>query len=183
MSMTSRSGFMSELGLARPAAVGTILVVAIALQSTVLTKVTLLGVIPQLLFVVVVTLAMLEGERVGVVVGFFAGLIQDFLLPQSVTGLTALEYTFIGYVVGMIRYYLPSQSVWLPVFVVALASAFAEGSYAVLAIIMGQRWVSIGYTAKVAGLVILYNTLLTPFVYPLIKRIADRVRPERVVRI
>jgi hypothetical protein len=48
---------------------------------------------------------------------------------------------------------------------------------------MGQRWVSLEETVKIAGLVVLYNTLLTPFVFPLIRRVADRFRPERVVRL
>ncbi|MEA2447722.1 MAG: hypothetical protein QOK47_1359, partial [Actinomycetota bacterium] len=60
-----RRGILAELGLARPAAVAAVLVVALAIQSTVLTKVTLFGVIPQLVFVAVVSLAFLEGEKVG----------------------------------------------------------------------------------------------------------------------
>jgi len=72
--------------------------------------------------------------------------------------------------------------VWTPVITVAFASTAAEGGYALLAIMMGERWVSVADTAKIVGLVVLYNTLLTPFVFPLVKRIADRVRPERVVR-
>lgn len=178
-----RGGILSELGIARPAAVGAILIVALAIQSTVLTRVTLFGVIPQLVLVVVVSLAFLEGEKVGVSVGFAAGLLIDLQLPESILGLTALVYTFIGFGVGMVRYYIPSASVWTPLFGVALASAVAEASYAALAIMMGERWVSIANTAKIAGLVVLYNTLLTPFVYPLVRKVADRVRPERVVRI
>jgi hypothetical protein len=42
--------------------------------------------------------------------------------------------------------------------------------------------VGFDFTVKVAGLVILYNTLLTPFVYPLVRKVADRYRPERVYR-
>lgn len=180
---TSRtSALVSELGLARPAAVGAVLVLALAVQSTLLTKVTILGVIPQLLFVVVISLAYLEGEKVGVVVGFSGGLLQDFLLPQSITGLTALVYVLVAYAVGSLRHFAPSTSVWMPVFAVALASAVAEGGYAVLAITMGQRWVSVADTAKIAGLVVLYNTLLTPFVFPLVRKVADRFRPERVIR-
>lgn len=178
-----RPGILAEFGLARPAAVGAILIVALAIQSTVLTRVTLFGVIPQLVFVAVVSLAFLEGEKVGVCVGFAAGLLLDFQLPESILGLTALVYTLVGFGVGIVRYYVPSTSVWTPIFGVALASAIAEGSYAALAIMMGERWVSIANTAKIAGLVILYNTLLTPFVFPLVKKVADRVRPERVVRI
>lgn len=184
MSVDARSHRLgtADLSMARPAAVTAILIVALAIQSTLLTKVTILGVIPQLLFVVVVSLAYLEGEVMGVVVGFLGGLFQDLLLPESILGLTALVYTMVGYGVGLIRSYIPSQSVWTPVISVAFASAIAEGSYALLAIMMGERWVSIADTAKIAGLVVLYNTLLTPFVFPVVKRIADRVRPERVVR-
>jgi hypothetical protein len=58
----------------------------------------------------------------------------------------------------------------------------AELGYALLAILLGQPWVSISDTAKVAGLVVVYNVLLTPFVFPLIRRIAERFRPERVYR-
>ena len=168
--------------MTRPLAITAILIVSLAIQSTLLTRVTILGVIPQLLFVVIVSLAYLEGEVMGVVAGFLGGLFQDLLLPESIMGLTALVYTLIGYSVGVIRTYLPSQSVWTPVFTVALASVAAEASYAILAIMMGERWVSIADTAKIGGLVVLYNTLLTPFVFPVVKRIADRVRPERVVR-
>ena len=184
MSVSAKSSRLgtADLSMARPAAVTAILIVALAIQSTLLTKVTILGVIPQLLFVVVVSLAYLEGEVMGVVVGFFGGLFQDLLLPESILGLTALVYTLAGYAVGTFRSYVPSQSVWTPVITVAFASVAAEGSYALLAIMMGERWVSVANTAKIAGLVVLYNTLLTPFVFPLVKRIADRVRPERVVR-
>lgn len=184
MSLTARrASVVSELGFARPAAVAAVLIAAVALQSTLLTKVTILGVIPQLAFVVVVSLAYLEGEKVGLVVGFFAGLLVDLLLPLSITGLTALVYTSIGYLIGSVRHLTSADSVWVPVFAVGVASAVAELGYALLAIMMGERWVSLGYTAKVAGLVALYNTLLTPFVFPVVKKIADKVRPERVVRI
>jgi len=178
---SSRIG-SADLSMARPLAVTAILIVALAIQSTLLTRVTILGVIPQLLFVVIVCLAYLEGEVMGVVVGFTGGLLQDLLLPESIMGLTALVYTLVGYGVGTVRSYVPSQSVWTPVITVAFASAAAEASYALLAIMMGERWVSIADTAKIGGLVVLYNTLLTPFVFPVVKRVADRVRPERVVR-
>lgn len=183
MKAPRRRGILSELGVARPAAVAAILVVALAIQSTVLTKVTLFGVIPQLVFVAVVSLAFLEGEKVGVVVGFAAGLLLDFQLPASILGLTALVYTLVGFGVGSLRQYAPANSVWTPLFGVAVATTIAEGSYALLAIMMGESWVSISNTAKIGGLVVLYNTLLTPFVFPVVKKVADKVRPERVVHI
>jgi hypothetical protein len=41
----------------------------------------------------------------------------------------------------------------------------------------GQPWISLADTAQVAGLVVLYNTLLTPFVYPLVRRVSERSGP------
>ncbi len=173
-------GFLADVGVGRMVAIGLVVVIALALQSTVLARLTLLGVIPQLVLVVVVSLAYLDGERVGVVAGFAGGLLQDLLLPQSIVGLTALVYTLIGYGVGYMRQYSLAESVWTPVFVVAIGSAIAESSYAVLAVLLGQQWISIADTAKVIGLIVLYNTLLTPFVFPVVRKVADRVRPQRV---
>jgi rod shape-determining protein MreD len=175
-------GFPAEAGLARVAAIAGVVVAALALQTTLLARLTLIGVIPQLVLVVVVSLAYLDGESVGVVMGFAGGLLIDLTSLQSIVGLTALVYTLIGYSVGYLRQFATGESVWTPVFAVALASAIAEGSYALMSIILGQAWVGIGFTAKVMGLVTLYNTLLTPFTFPLVRRVADRFRPERVYR-
>src|SRR5688500_20185489 len=89
-------GLFAEAGLARMVAIGLLVVVAIALQSAVLARMTLLGVIPQLVLVVVVSLAYLDGERVGATAGFAGGLLQDLLLPLSIVGLTARVYTLTG---------------------------------------------------------------------------------------
>ena len=176
-------GFLGEIGITRIIAVGAVVVTALTLQTTILSRLTLLGVIPQLVLVVVVSLAWLDGERVGVTAGFFGGLLLDLQLPPaSIVGLTALVYTFVGYGVGYFRQYSVGESVWAPALAVAVASALAEGGYALLAILLGRAWVTLAFTAKVVGLVILYDTLLTPFVYPLVRRVADRFRPERVYR-
>ncbi len=116
--------------------------------------------------------------------GFFGGLLIDLRIedPSALMGLTALIYTIVGYGVGSIRRFTTSESVWMPVFVVAIASAVVEVSYAGLSIILGQQWVSLAFTAKAAGLVVLYNTLLTPFIFPIVRRVADRFRPKRVYR-
>jgi rod shape-determining protein MreD len=179
---TRGPSLLAEIGATRVLAIGALVIVAITLQSTLLARATILRVIPQLAFVVIVCLAYIDGERVGLVAGFFGGVLQDLLLPGSIVGLTALVYVLIGYGVGGFRRLAPYESVWMPVFTVAVASAIAEFGYATLAILLGQPWVSLSHTAKILGLVVLYNTLLTPFVFPLVRRIADRFRPDKVYR-
>lgn len=175
-------GMLRDLGIARLVAVSVLMVASLVLQSTVLEQVTFLSVTPQLALIVVVSLAYLDGERVGVVAGFFAGLLLDLQLPEqgAIVGITPLIYVLLGYGVGSLRQYSLSESVWAPVLTVTVVSAISELSYAALSIILGQQWVSLSYTAKVAGLVVLYNTLLTPFVFPLVRRISNRFGPSRV---
>ncbi len=186
MAVTAREprirGLFAEVGGGRLLSTGAVVVLALALQSTILVKATLLGVIPQLTLVVVASFAFLEGERVGIVVGFAAGLLQDLLLPQAIIGLTALVYTLVGFGVGYLRNYAPPSSVWAPIVAITAASATAEAGYAGLAIMLGQPWVSLAFTARVLALVVLYNTLMAPLVFPFIRRLADRFRPERVYR-
>ncbi|MGH2695164.1 MAG: hypothetical protein ACRDJJ_10185, partial [Actinomycetota bacterium] len=55
--MRAPGGFMSEIGLPWAAAISALVVVAVAVQSTLLTLTTILGVIPQLVLVLVVSLA------------------------------------------------------------------------------------------------------------------------------
>ena len=175
-------GLLAHLGIARVLAITLLVIVGIVLQQTVLAQLTFLGVTPSLALIIVVSLAYLEGPRVGIVTGFFAGLFIDLQLLGPVVGVTALLYVLLGYSVGAMREYSLSESVWAPVLTVTLVSAVSEFGYAGLSIILGQRWVSLTYTAKLAGLVILYNTLLTPFVFPVVRRISRRFGPARIER-
>jgi rod shape-determining protein MreD len=178
---TRASSTLADLGIMRLVWVGVLLLGSLVLQSTVLEQVTFLGVTPQLSLVVVVSLAYIDGERVGVVTGFTAGLVQDLLLPAgSIVGLTALVYTLVGFAVGSLSRYSVSESIWAPILGVILASTAAEAAYAAMSIMLGENWVSVAYTGKVLGLVVLYNTLLTPFVYPFVRKVSNRFGPGRV---
>jgi rod shape-determining protein MreD len=166
-----KPGTLTDLGILRALAVAILLLGALVLQSTVLEQVTFLGVTPQLALIVVVSLAYLDGPQMGVVTGFAAGLLLDLQLPEqgAVVGITPLLYVLLAYGVGAMRQYSLSESVWAPVFTVTIVSAISELSYAGLT-----------YTGKVAGLVVLYNTLLTPFVFPFVRRVSTRFGPSKV---
>lgn len=178
----ARGGILSEIGISRVAAIFALVLGAIVLQSTLLVQFTIAGVMPQLVLVVIVSLAFIDGKRVGAMTGFFGGLLIDLLVPQSIVGITPLVYTMVAYSVGVLRVYAPEESVWMPLLAVAGSTVVAESGYAIFAVILGQPWVSIDYTIRVIGLVTLYNCLLTPFAYPFVRKVALRVRPERVYR-
>jgi rod shape-determining protein MreD len=176
-----RRGVVSHIGLTRAVAIAALMIAALAIQSTLLPLATLLGVIPQLVLVVVVSLAYIDGERVGIIAGFTGGLLMDLLIPGAPVGVNALLFVLIGYGVARFRQLTPSEGVWTPVVVVIFASIVAEFGYGLLQIMFGQPWIALSDTAKVAGLVIVYNTLLTPFVFPVVRRVSERFGPGSAI--
>ena len=86
-----------------------VVLTALLLQSTVFAQVKLAGAKPELIYLITVAMAVLEGPAAGAVAGFAGGMAQDFLLNQP-KGITALTLTLLGYAVGMLRSYVASPS-------------------------------------------------------------------------
>ena len=99
-----------------------IVVTALLLQSTVFAELKFLGVRPELMYLVTIIIAILEGPQEGAVVGFAGGMAQDFMLNQP-KGITALTLTLVGYAVGLARQYIVSPSPLLPTILVAAGTA------------------------------------------------------------
>jgi rod shape-determining protein MreD len=159
-----------------------VIVTAILLQSTVFSQLRLLGVRPELLYLVTIVIALQEGPNEGALVGFTCGLAQDMLLDQPM-GITALTLTLLGYAVGMARQYIVSPSPLVPTIVVAIATALGVGFYEIVTFLLGQFEAGFTYAVKVALLTALYNAVLTPILAPLLRRIVEGSRPRRVVRL
>ena len=159
-----------------------VIVTAILLQSTVFSQLRLLGVRPELLYLVTIVIALQEGPNEGAIVGFTCGLAQDMLLDQPM-GITALTLTLLGYAVGMARQYIVSPSPLVPTIVVAIATALGVAFYEIVTFLLGQFEAGFTYAVKVALLTALYNAVLTPILAPLLRRIVEGSRPRRVVRL
>ena len=166
----------------RVLALAAIIITAVLLQSTVFSQLRLLGVRPELLYLVTILVALQEGPNEGAIVGFTAGLAQDMFLDQP-KGITALTLTLLGYTVGMARQYIVSPSPLVPTIVVAIATALGVAFYEIVTFLLGQFEASITYAVKVALLTALYNAILTPILSPLLRRIIEGSRPRKVVRL
>jgi len=76
-----------------------LLFVAAILQVSVFTQVHVLGGVPDILLVMLVSIALLRGSIVGALGGFFAGLLVD-TATLGTLGLTSLVLTIAGYWIG-----------------------------------------------------------------------------------
>lgn len=157
-----------------------VVVTALLLQSTAFAQVKLLGAKPELMYLVTVILAMMEGPSSGAIGGFTAGMAQDFLLDQP-KGITALTLTLVGYVVGMARQYIVTPSPLLPVLLVGGATFAGVLFYGFVAFLLGQLS-GIGFLLQTALLSSLYNAALTPILYPALRRVTEASRARKVFR-
>src|SRR5216683_1694749 len=94
------------------------------------------------------------------------------LLLDAPTGLSALAYLTVGYVVGAVRPYVQSSSVAVPLIGVFAGSVVGTAFYTVLALLLGVPAQPLARVAQVILLTGVYNTLLVPFAYPVVRRVA-----------
>ena len=158
-----------------------VVLTALLLQSTLFAQIKLGGAKPDLVFLVTIVLAFLEGPSSGSLAGFVGGMAEDFLLNQP-KGITALTLTLVGYAVGMLRQYLTTPSPLLPVVLVGTATVGGMLFYGLVSFLLGQLTVSGGFVVRVALLTGAYNAVLTPLLFPVIRRVAESSRARRVFR-
>jgi rod shape-determining protein MreD len=162
----------------RPFALAVVLVVAVLVQSTVLARLTLAGVRPDLLVLAVVSVAVATDPVTGAVFGFVAGLVADLLFDLPV-GVSALVYTAVGFAVGTVRVYVTSHRPLVHLVLVGAASLASVWCCGLLLRVFDlSSWAAV---ARAGPLVAAYNLLLTPFVYPVVWALTERVpaRPAR----
>jgi len=158
-----------------------VIVVALVLQSTVFAQITLLDARPELMYLLTILVALLEGPASGAVIGFAGGMAEDFLLNMP-KGITALSLTLLGYAVGMVRQYIVSPSALVPVIMVGLGTTVGLMFNGLVKFLLGQLDSGWAFQLQIALLAGAYNAILTPFVFPLVRRIAETSRAKRVFR-
>ena len=143
--------------------------IAAILQAALAPHMAILGVTPNFLLLVVVTLAMVEGSTPGAVAGFVAGLVFD-LLGSGPIGPGALVFTGVGYFAGTLANNIFARSWLMPVSVVFVASLLAELVYGGLLAIIGVETQFLGIVFRIVLPGAIYNTVLAVLVYPWLAR-------------
>ncbi|MER5771190.1 rod shape-determining protein MreD [Streptomyces sp. NPDC001985] len=153
-----------------------LVVVALVLQVSVLSRLQLPGAVPDLLLLTVLGLALVYGHVAGAFIGFGAGLLADLAPPADhAAGRYALVLCVIGYLVGLAR---PEngrlKSATVPMLVVVAAAVGSTLLYAGVGALVGDtaaRHVGLGNLLFTAAV---YDLLLAPFTVPFIMALARR---------
>jgi len=127
--------------------VALVIFVVLMVQQTVMVALRIGGVHPDLLWLLPITAALADGPETGGIVGFWAGLAFDLVLPTPF-GLSALVGCLLGYAVGSLTSAVDPRTTWLKPVAALTGSVAADMLFAVLGAILGQpQMVQIDFVA------------------------------------
>ncbi|HWD53577.1 MAG TPA: rod shape-determining protein MreD [Acidimicrobiales bacterium] len=118
--------------------VALVIFVVLMVQQTVMLALRVGGAHPDLLWLIPITAALLDGPETGAIVGFWAGLAFDLVLPTPF-GLSALVGCMLGYAVGSLTKAVDPRAAWLKPVAALAGSVAADMLFAVLGAILGQQ--------------------------------------------
>lgn len=151
-----------------------LIIICFLLQSTVFRYLAFGGIVPNLLIVLTASFGFMRGEKTGLLIGFFCGLLMDIFFG-SLIGFYALLYMYIGYMNGKFSTIFYPQDIKLPI-VLILGSDLAYGliCYVILFLLRG-RFDFRYYAVHIILPEIVYTIAVTLFLYPLILWINTRL--------
>lgn len=115
-----------------------LIVLALAVQSTLAPLLAVNNVWPDLLLIIVISAGLLAGKEIGLGVGFFAGILQD-LASGGIIGLGALTKMMLGFAAGTMERKVFKENILLPVAAMGLGTiAYGVLFYGLLAV-LGHR--------------------------------------------
>jgi|SRR5690554_2080252 len=150
-----------------------VLLLSIALQSTVLAKLSFLGVTPDLILVIVVCYGLLHGPIKGLFLGLLGGFLLD-LTGGGILGIHTLAKAALGYGAGFLEKTVFKDNVLVPVLALLVAT-IAQGIIALTILIpfdwQGRFWTHFGYTVLPLSV---YNSILTFPVYHIMLKLVAK---------
>ncbi len=144
-----------------------LVIVCFILQTTVFKGIAFGGIVPNLLIVLVASFGFMRGEKTGLLVGFFCGLLADIFFGE-VLGFNAMIYMYVGYLNGKFSPVFYPEDIKLPL-VLILGSDLLYGfvNYVIMFLMRG-RFDFAYYFMNIILPEMVYTILVTLLLYPLI---------------
>ncbi len=137
------------------------------LQCTVFHALAFGGIVPNLLIVLTASFGFMRGEKTGLLIGFFCGLLVDIFFGNSI-GFYSLLYMYIGYMNGKFSAIFYPEDIKLPIILILGSDCFYGLISYVILFLLRSRFDFGYYFAHIILPEIVYTIVVTIFLYPLI---------------
>ena len=151
-----------------------LVIVCFLLQCTVFHAIAFGGIVPNLLIILTASFGFMRGEKTGLVIGFFCGLLMDIFFGE-VIGFNALLYMYVGYTNGKFNHIFFPEDVKLPMVLIICSDLFYSITCYILMFLMRARFHIGHYFLHVILPEIVYTIVITIFLYPVILWINHRL--------
>jgi rod shape-determining protein MreD len=155
---------------------GAIIVITLVIQLTLMNSVTILGLKPDLMMVVVVVFSLMKGEKEGTISGFASGLLQD-IFSTSLLGINALAKTVIGFICGILKEKIFHEHILFMIPVITFIASFIQSIIISLLLRAFGIEYNLAWSLKQIALPeALYSSLLSPFIFLAINKLFQMIK-------
>lgn len=154
-----------------------LIILCFILQSGVFTGLSFAGIIPNLMIILTSSFGFMRGEKDGLVIGFFSGLLLDIFFGE-ILGFYALLLMYIGFMNGKFCGIFYPEDIKLPIALIVI-SDFSYGilCYVLLFLLRGRLNFPYYFTRVILPEA-LYTIVITMFLYPLILKVNEKLEEK-----
>ena len=157
--------------------VAAFIMICFILQCSVFTSLAFAGIVPNLLIVLT---SSLRGEKEGLVIGFFCGLLNDIFFGGFL-GFYALLMMYIGYLNGKFCKIFYPEDIKLPLALIVISDLSYGIICYVLTFMLRGRFHFSYYFTHIILPEVLYTILITLLLYPLILKVNEKLEKRENV--
>jgi rod shape-determining protein MreD len=148
-----------------------LILVAVVLETTLLTHFDLFDAVPGLCMLCVLAVAFEDGPESGALFGFAMGLVLDLFLITPL-GLSALSFALTGYAVGAFQSSIVRSTPWLYPMIGGLGGLFGGLVFITVGAVVGQDQLLSVHGLQIVVVSAVWDALLAPLVFPVVRRLA-----------
>ncbi|SDB30503.1 MULTISPECIES: rod shape-determining protein MreD [unclassified Butyrivibrio] len=146
------------------------ILISFIMQTTVFRVLDFSGIVPNLMIILTSSYAFMRGDKSGMVVGMFCGLLVDIFFGTYL-GFYALIYMYIGFIIGKFNKIFFPENILLPLALI-VSSDFLFGFICYVLLFMFRNKFNITYyTINVILPEVVYTALVAVFIYPVLIKI------------
>ena len=151
-----------------------IILVCFILQCTVFRSLAFGGIIPNLMIILTSSFGFMRGDREGLIIGFFCGLLCD-IFYGDILGFYALMYMYIGFVNGKFSRIFYPEDIKLPIALIVVSDLTYGIVCYILQFLLRGKFDFPYYFTRVILPEAVYTIMVTIILYPLILKINERL--------
>ncbi|MBQ1802929.1 MAG: rod shape-determining protein MreD [Lachnobacterium sp.] len=151
--------------------------ICFVLQTTIFKAIAFAGIAPNVLLVVVATFGFMRGNREGMFIGIFTGLLMDIFFGPYL-GLNTLLYMYIGYINGLFKKYFYPDDINLPLLLTAGSDWLLNTTLYLLVFIGRRRFDYLYYLKTIIIPEMVYTTIVTIFIFFLLVKLNEWIEKE-----